>query len=994
MMKITKLSLSISVLSLLAALPSVQASELITNCTEVSALGGKDLDVSNDKSCAKLMIPFDFGDAPDPTFPSLRLRDGARHQLGTGLFLGKCVDADPGEVVGDILGGAATKDDASPTPPPLAYGDCSNPDDEDGVTVGNLTVGKQSVPVDIVASEACKLNAWIDWDGDGSWTGLAEQIFTDLALAPGNNPLMVNVPAFATQGDVYARFRCSSAGGDGLVGEAADGEVEDYKLTIGAQVKEPMSIGNFVWLDGNEDGVQTAGEFGLVDAVVSLTLADGSPARDLDGMLVGSQTITATGAYTFTNLPEGDYIVKVVPPAGYIPSPGGADVDTNISDKDSNCVAGGTGAQTLPFSLVAGTEPDAEGNEDTNTNLTVDCGFYKSKQPLHSLGNQVWVDDGAGVAANANNGLRDAGEVAAPNGVQIEFRDANGIVVKETVTANGFYLFSALAAGDYQVCLKAANFGTGAVLAGYSAGTGGNEANANTNVDNNDNGDDNTTLGLCSSMVTLADDEPLAETPTASGTAGMDGTGADDNRSNLTIDFALLPPKAPPASVAVGDRLWVDGDADGIQDAGEAGLEGATVTVQTVSGQAVTDVAGNVVGSQVTGADGKYLFSKLPAGDYVVTIQQPAGYYLTLGGLDVDDDTNNADSNCVVDKDGLVKTHALTLAEGSEPDTAVDGDGKNGNLTADCGFYRAVSIGDLVWDDKDADGQQDSGEPGLSGMVINITGADGVSPAYDVDGKQVTAITTGADGKYLFEDLMPGTYTLTVTPPEKGYTVSPGGADPDSNPSPTDSNCKAVEGGFQTPAFKVMSLDGKTGFANNTIDCGFYRPVGVGSRIWIDLDNDGKQDTGEPGVQKATVTLLTPDGKPATNIYGQVIAPQTTGPNGEYFFGNLREGDYIIAVTPPEGFLPTVSGGDPDNNDGTDSNGSVVGATTIMSNPISLSWGAEPDTDGDGDKSTNLTIGFGFVPTAGVQIPTVSAWGLGILSMLLSGLAFWRRRKD
>ncbi len=147
-------------------------------------------------------------------------------------------------------------------------------------------------------------------------------------------------------------------------------------------------------------------------------------------------------------------------------------------------------------------------------------------------------------------------------------------------------------------------------------------------------------------------------------------------------------------------------------------------------------------------------------------------------------------------------------------------------------------------------------------------------------------------------------------------------------------------------------------------------------------------------MQKATVTLLTPDGKPATNIYGQVIAPQTTGPNGEYFFGNLREGDYIIAVTPPEGFLPTVSGGDPDNNDGTDSNGSVVGATTIMSNPISLSWGAEPDTDGDGDKSTNLTIGFGFVPTAGVQIPTVSAWGLGILSMLLSGLAFWRRRKD
>ncbi|MEZ4984510.1 MAG: hypothetical protein R2795_05640 [Saprospiraceae bacterium] len=32
--------------------------------------------------------------------------------------------------------------------------------------------------------------------------------------------------------------------------------------------------------------------------------------------------------------------------------------------------------------------------------------------------------------------------------------------------------------------------------------------------------------------------------------------------------------------------------------------------------------------------------------------------------------------------------------------------------TIDAGYYRPASIGDFVWEDKDADGQQDGNEPG------------------------------------------------------------------------------------------------------------------------------------------------------------------------------------------------------------------------------------------------------------------------------------------
>ncbi len=1008
MMKIKTLSLSISVVSLLAALPAVQASELITNCIQVSAAGGFDIDSTpanqaandpkeDDESCAKVLVPMDFGDAPDPAFPTLREQDGARHQLGTEVYLGQCVDSDLGFTESGTLAGMATADDSLQSKP--TYGTCSDVGDEDGVTVGELKLGEAAVPVDIVAHADCKLNAWIDWNADGDWDDTAEQVFTDTDLVAGNNALTLAVPAVATVSDAaYARFRCSSKGGDTTTGEADDGEVEDYKLAIVADVKTPMSVGNFIWMDSDQNGQQSSGEYGLVGSTVtSVTLvkADGTPARDLDNKVVASQTITASGTYLFGNLPEGEYILKVIPPFGYVPTLGGDDADSNPSDTDNNCRVTEQGFQTYPFTLQAGAAPDTDlDGDDANGNLTVDCGFYLPAKPTYSVGNQVWVDDGAGIDTNAGNGLRDADEGSVPDGVQVELRDTDGLMLKQATTKNGFYLFSGLDAGSYHVCVTAANFAAGGVLNGYMASTGGDETNPNLNVDGNDNGDNDTHLGLCSGSVTLGDNEPVNETPTAMGQAGQDGAGTADQRSNLTLDFAVVPPKAPVATVALGDFLWVDRNANGVQDAGEVGLEGARVSLLTAAGAAATDADGKSVTAVTTDASGLYRFGNLLAGDYVVGVAPPANYFLSMGGLDVDEDPDNADSNCVIDKDGLIKTHPVTLTEGTEPDAAQDGDGKNGNMTADCGFYRTVSVGDRIWVDANANGQQDNAESGLAGVTVSITEADGVTPVFDATGQPVAAVTTGAAGQYNFSHLVPGTYTLAVMPGQKGYKLSAGGKSPDTDPSNTDSNCLAIEGGYQTPVFSVFDVTGKGDYINNTVDCGFFRPVGVGSRIWIDLNSDGKQTSGEPGVPGATVTLLTVDGKPATNIYGQLVPSVKTGSNGEYFFGNLREGDYVISVTPPAGYSPTIASANPDNDDATDSNGTIFDNGTVRSAPITLKWGEEPENDGDGDASTNLTIGFGFVKDASrLQIPTVSTWGLGILSLLLSGMAFLRRRR-
>ena len=64
----------------------------------------------------------------------------------------------------------------------------------------------ETVTLDVVASQAGLLNAWIDFDGDGVWQP-SEQVFTDVTLVAGVNSLTFVVPADATPGDTYARFR-------------------------------------------------------------------------------------------------------------------------------------------------------------------------------------------------------------------------------------------------------------------------------------------------------------------------------------------------------------------------------------------------------------------------------------------------------------------------------------------------------------------------------------------------------------------------------------------------------------------------------------------------------------------------------------------------------------------------------------------------------------------------------------------------------------------
>jgi subtilisin-like proprotein convertase family protein len=172
--------------------------------------------------------PVDFGDAPDPSYPTLLSSNGARHIIVPGFFLGAGVTAETNGQP-SVSAAADLQDDGVQFTSDLRPG-----------AVGTVTV---------TASAAGRLDAWIDFNGDGDWSDPGEQIFTNKGLVAGANLLTFNVSSAAVT-STYARFRFSSAGNLAPTGLANDGEVEDYQVDIPSIVAYSLVLNNAA--TGNE----------------------------------------------------------------------------------------------------------------------------------------------------------------------------------------------------------------------------------------------------------------------------------------------------------------------------------------------------------------------------------------------------------------------------------------------------------------------------------------------------------------------------------------------------------------------------------------------------------------------------------------------------------------------------------------------------------------------------------------------------------------------
>jgi hypothetical protein len=316
---------------------------------------------------------------------------------------------------------------------------------------------------------------------------------------------------------------------------------------------------------------------------------------------------------------------------------------------------------------------------------------------------------------------------------------------------------------------------------------------------------------------------------------------------------------------------WRDLNGDGLRGTGEPVEQGVHV--------ALVDDSGVTVDTALTDWQGRYVFQDVADGSYHVDFSNPHGFGFTTQDAGTDDT-----ADCDVNTSGSTGWVTVSGSDVANVDAGLV-------LIAGHG-----SVGGTVYVDKNGDGAQGPGEPGLSGTQVDLVDAVGVT---------VATTSTGSDGGYQFTDVDPGTYTVVVTPPT-GTTVS------------TDT---------QTWDLTVYAGDSVT-----SVGTGVFYPGSATGVVWGDADRDGIRDAGEGAVEGATVVLF--DGS------GQPLDVTSTDADGVYTFDGLSPGNYSTMFLLPDGygFSPPDQGTD----DATDSDADpFLGLTAdfVVSSGASASGG-------------------------------------------------------
>ncbi len=286
----------------------------------------------------------------------------------------------------------------------------------------------------------------------------------------------------------------------------------------------------------------------------------------------------------------------------------------------------------------------------------------------------------------------------------------------------------------------------------------------------------------------------------------------------------------------ISGKAWEDSNANGIQDTNEPGLQDVTVNLLDSSDAPVTE--NGVPVTRQTDADGKYEFS-VAAGNYKVKFEK-TGYRFSPKDAGADDKDSDVDSSSG-------KSDVIDAAAGN-------------TYTVDAGLHGSRTVSGTVFKDLDADGTKDAGEPGLPGWTIELSNSDGLQGATLSD----------ASGAYSF-DVLPGVNYQICEIVQSGWARS--------NPS---GDCYVI------PA-DANDLSG--------LDFGNWMPSVICGTVFDDLNGDGTQDAGEPGIEGRAVNLF-------DYSTGTAVPITVTDAAGFYYIEGLSQNgpiSYILTETPPSG---------------------------------------------------------------------------------------------
>ena len=314
-----------------------------------------------------------------------------------------------------------------------------------------------------------------------------------------------------------------------------------------------------------------------------------------------------------------------------------------------------------------------------------------------------------------------------------------------------------------------------------------------------------------------------------------DPSGKTDSRSQA-ITFTRTDPDVTNVNFGYADNysihglVYRDGDRNETHGATEKGYANQTVELR--------DKDGKVVATTTTDENGAYSFEKLPAGDYTVKVVKD-------GALTDLDQTEDPDST----KDST--SGVISLSNDHRTETDVN-----------FGYIANNSINGTIYRDGDRDGKKGDTEGRYSGVTVQL---------LDKDGKVIATTTTDKDGKYSFEHLPDGTYSVKVVK-DGALTDTEQTGDPDNK---------------LDNASEPITLDEKNP-TKGDVDFGYVPNNTIKGTVYRDDNRDKMINGDEPGLERVSVQLLDEDGK--------VLQTLDTDADGNYAFQHLPDGKYTVKV--------------------------------------------------------------------------------------------------
>lgn len=684
-----------------------------------------------------------------------------------------------------------------------------------------------------------------DTDANGDY-----EFGLDLGLKPGTYQLV------QTQPDGYLDTGAVAGSEGGTVGDDASGQgniIGQIEIPLGNTIatdydfKEvrPASLQGNVWHDENNDGVFDPNEQGIANVLIQVTRV-GAKTGVTDDHFADTEPMfvrtDANGHYSVDTLPPGIYEVVEINnyPPGNDPLVDFLDGKDAVGTVDGNVVGQKSNDRFAQIELCA----DDHG---------VEYNFGEIKPA--SVGGYVSVDKPGQSKLSPTD----------PNfqpiqGVTIQLFDVDGNLVRETQTdADGHYQFDDLAPGTYSIVeIQPGDYVDGGEAVGTVDGaTVGSKTNDRFN---------NVVLG-----------------------SGDEG---------VNYNFCEIEP------ASIKGTVYHDRNDNGVQDAGEEGIEGVVIQL--------FDADGNVIAETTTDANGDYCFEGLAPGEYKIREQQPDGFddgKDTVGTVDgVTNGEHGNDEFCVITLDG--------------GDQGVEYNFGELRLAEIAGFVHVDNDGDCVF------GSSESDRP-IAGVTIEL---------LDAEGNVLATTTTAEDGSYSFKGLVPGDYAVRQVQPDRFFTGGEVAGDGGGDASENLIQNISIESGQKLTQYNFCEHEAAEIHGRVWADGpGFVTEDGTLPEDYRDQRDSVYQegvDTPIEGVRMQLYYFIDPVAgetggiapRPVTisevlaGDYPHIDASDPDAPvwvetmaDGEYWFTGLQAGSYIVLEGQTEGFT--------DAND-------VVGTTT------------------------------------------------------------------